>query len=192
VKRDPHKQDPNLPTINKIMKLKSFAPIVLLGLSLSMYSSLLVTHTPIAHAQVDESRKVNWENTRKLYPLIINAISSKNQSELEKLSDEMRANLDEIEKKLSRVGDGLHAKDRAWPWSDEKVNTMNALGRTRASLAAFRITFKTDPNTSPNDFINNFSQFTQAFDNLTNLYITHGRELDAMLKAFTQDCRECR
>jgi uncharacterized protein YukE len=175
------------------MKLKSFAPIVLLGLSLSMYTSMLATHTPIAHAQVDEARKTNWENAKKLYPLIINAINSKNQSELDKLSDEMRANLDEIEKKLSRVGEGLHAKDRAnWPWSDEKVNTMNALGRTRTSLAAFRFTFKTDPNISPNDFINNFSQFTQALDNLTNLYITHGRELDLILKAFTQDCRECR
>jgi uncharacterized protein YukE len=174
------------------MKFQSFTPIVILGLSLSMYSTLLVHDAPIAHAQVDESRTVNWENAKKLYPLIINAINSKNQSELDKLSDEMRANLDEIEKKLSRVGDRLHAKDRAWPWSDEKVNTMNALGRTRASLAAFRLTFKTDPNTSPNDFVNNFSQFTQAFDNLTNLYITHGRELDAMLKAFTQDCRECR
>jgi hypothetical protein len=195
VKRDPHEQHPSLPTINKTMKLKSFAPIVLLGLSLSMYSSMLVTHTPIAQAQVDESRKTNWGNLKKLYPLMVDAVTNQKRDEATKLIDEMKANLGYVDEKLYVVGQRLHEKDRNWPWAAKKATMSEKLNQLQTSLGTLKSrvqTVGTSTDSSLSDVKSYWQALSTASDDLMATYVSHGQELDAILKAFNAECPGCR
>ncbi len=177
------------------MKLKSFTPIVILGLSMSIYSSMLVTHTPIAHAQADESRKVNWDNAKRLYPIMIDAIKAQKTRDAYNAANELRANLDLIQAKLEVVGQRLHEKDRNWAWSSKAALAIQNIKEARVSIGVLESKLK-DPSSSPDSEVGyvqtNWAKFAASFDDLWIEYVKHGQELDAIVKAFYTECRECR
>ena len=177
------------------MKLKSFTPIVILGLSLSMYSSMLVTHAPIAHAQLDESRKVNWENAKKLYPIMIESIAAQRTRDGYNAANELRLNLDLVQAKLEVVGQRLHEKDRNWQWNSKAGLALQNLKEARTSIGILESKLK-DPSSSPDSEVGyvktNWAKFVVSFDDLWAEYVKHGQELDAMVKAFSAECPGCR
>jgi hypothetical protein len=180
------------------MKLKSFAPIVLLGLSLSLYSSMLVTHTPIAHAQVDEARKVNWENAKRLYPMLVNAVNAQNRDEAFKLTGELQENLLYVRDKVEKAGQRLHPKDinvSGWNWAEKRQATIYDLKNTTIAVGLLGGRMKevgSNPATELARVQTQWQSLTVSFDALMAEYENHGRELNEILKAFTNDCRECR
>jgi hypothetical protein len=177
------------------MKLKSFTPIVILGLSLSMYSSMLMTHTPIAHAQLDESRKSNWETSKKLYPMMVDAVAAQRIRDGYNAANELRLNLDIVQSKLEVVGQRLHEKDKNWQWNSKLGLVIQNLREAKVSIGLLESKLK-DPSSSPDSELGyvktNWAKFVVSFDDLWAEYVKHGQELDAMVKAFGAECPGCR
>lgn len=148
-----------------------------------------------AHAQVDEARKTNWDNAKKLYFEIVDAVGANNRDLAFSRTDELRANLDYIEDKLNRAGERLHEKDRAWLPTTKKVEAIDRLKRVRVAAGTLGSKIKevgSSPSSELSNFQSEWKSFGDSFDQLWIEYNAHGTELLDILKGFREDCRECK
>jgi hypothetical protein len=177
------------------MKQSLFTPIAILALSLSMSLPTLWVQTPIAHAQIDEARKTNWENAKKLYPLLVDATNAQKRDEVWKLTDELAANLEIMSKKLELVGQYLHPKDRNWAWSAKRNAALQTLTQTRNAVLKLGTTSKQVGTSMDSDLStvkNEWQKFGPSVDDLWSEYVMHGKELEAIVRSFNEECRGCR
>ncbi|MBD2326164.1 hypothetical protein [Alkalinema sp. FACHB-956] len=173
------------------MKLKSLSPLVAIGMSAAM----LLAHVPASHAKLDESRKVNWENAKKLYPMLMDAVATQRLRDAYNLTGELRLNLDYVQEKLEATGQRLHEKDRNWAWAPKKNAVVENLKRTRVAIGILGSKLKdvgSSPDSEMNTVKSEWQTFVTSYDDLWAEYVNHGKELDAMVKAFYEDCPGCR
>jgi hypothetical protein len=157
-------------------------------------AAMLLSHATTSVAQVDEARKSNWDNAKRLYVNIVDAVEGGKREEAYKRTDEFRANLDYIEDKLGRVGGRLHDKDRNWAWSSKKSTAIDKLKRCRTAAGILGSKVKEEGSSASSELSNFKSEwrdFGDAFDDLWREYSAHHKELLEILKAFREDCREC-
>jgi hypothetical protein len=177
------------------MKQSLFTPIAVLGLSILISTPALLIQTPIAHAQIDEARKTNWENAKKLYPLLVDATNAQKRDEVWKLTDELAANLEIMSKKLELVGQYLHPKDRNWAWSAKRNAALQNLTQTRNAVLKLGATSKQVGTSMDSDLStvkNEWQKFGPSVDDLWSEYVMHGKELEAIVRSFSEECRSCR
>jgi hypothetical protein len=162
---------------------------------LVVVTAMLFFQGPMANAQVDEAMKSNWDNAGKLYSLILDAVSAGKTEEVAKLTGEFRDNLDYVQEKLERVGQRLHEKDRNWTWSSKKDYAVKKVRETKVAAGTLSSTIQRSGVNSASSELSNFKgQWKECVESMNDLrkeYFAHGKELNEIMKAFREDCRDC-
>jgi len=146
------------------------------------------------HAQVDESRKANWENAKRLEAMIVDAIKAGKAREGASLIQEFKVNIDIVQDKLERAGERLHDLDKTWLASTRRAEAIDKAKKVRITLGDLSVAIAKldeDPASALGTFVSAWDDFVKAFDDLWRDYVQHGKELQERLKRFQDDCREC-
>jgi hypothetical protein len=172
------------------MRAHCFRTFAVVGIT----AAVVLTQASTSVAQVDEARKVNWDNTKKLYVEIVDAVGAGKRDEADKRISELKANLDLVQDKLHRVGQRLHDRDRNWQWSAKKSNTIDKLKRYRLAAGYVQVELAKAGSTANSElsaFKSEWKDFADNFDDLWREYTVHAKELQEVQRAFKEDCREC-
>ena len=76
-------------------------------------AALVLCHVSTSSAQIDEARKANWDNAKKLFQIIYDGTKGNNVREAFKSMEEFKTNMDIVQDKLERSGERLHDLDKA-------------------------------------------------------------------------------
>lgn len=173
------------------MKLNTYRLIVVMCGLVAM--SMIVASN--AHAQVDEAMGTNWDNAGRLSKLIVDAFEAGKQEEVYKLTDEFRANLDYVQNKVERVGQRLHDKDKNWPWAAKRDTAVQATQQARVAAGLLGSTVKGEglvkAASAYRDFKDRWAAFVEMMNALRIEFMSHGSELNNILKAFREECPKC-
>ena len=77
-------------------------------------AALVLCHVSTSSAQIDEARKANWDNAKKLFQIIYDGTKGNNVREAFKSMEEFKTNMDIVQDKLERSGERLHDLDKSW------------------------------------------------------------------------------
>jgi hypothetical protein len=172
------------------MRQRSFSRLAVIG-----WSALLLCQPSAAFAQIDEARGTNWDNAKRLYVIIVDAAAASppKRDEGYKATSELAANLDYVEAKLVRIGGRLHEKDRAWLGSRHS-EAIDRLKQARVGGGVLGVKLKevgSSHDSELRDFKSRWVAFVESFDRLWVDFSSHGKELNDILLAFRQECRQC-
>lgn len=95
---------------------------------------------------------------------------------------------------LGRVGDHLHERDRNWAWSEKKSEAIKQLDKTRVAAGSLENALHHELDWSSSavgEFKSEWTELVESMNGLWTEYLAHQRELDAITKAFREDCPGC-
>lgn len=93
------------------------------------------------------------------------------------------------------VGQYLHPKDRNWAWSAKRNAAIQNLTQTRNAVLRLGATSKQVGTSMDSDLStvkNEWQKFGLSVDELWSEYVMHGKELEAIVRSFSEECRGCR
>jgi hypothetical protein len=170
------------------MRQRSFRLLAVIG-----WSAVVLCQPSAAQAQIDEARGANWDNAKRLYVIIVDAAAAGKRDEGYKATDEFRMNLDFIQDKLTRIGGRLHEKDRSWHGSRQS-EAIERIRQAKVGAGALGIRLKdvgSSHDSELSDFKSRWTAFVESFDKLWIEFNNHGKELNDILRAFREECRQC-
>jgi hypothetical protein len=154
---------------------------------------VLLCQPSAALAQIDEARGTNWDNAKRLYVIIVDAAAAGKRDEGMHATRELSDNLDYVQDKLTRIGGRLHEKDRAWLGSRQS-EAIDRIRQAKVAGGALGLRLREVGSTFDSelrDFKSRWMAFVESFDKLWIDFNSHGKELNDILLAFRQECRQC-
>jgi hypothetical protein len=167
------------------MQQRWFRPLAVIGFAAAL------SHASTTEAQVTEARKVNMENARKLYVIIVDAVGAGKRDEAVKALDEFKANVDAVLGKLYRpVRENLHEKERSvlQPKMEIVQDRSQRLQTSAGVLKSASSSVSEDPSRLLSGFKDDWQAFDDSFKQLSNDFIAYGKELQDRMKRFQEVC----
>lgn len=160
----------------------------------SCTATLFLSYASTSIAQVDEARKVNWDNAKKLFQIIYDGAKGTNVREAFKSLDEFKANMDVVQDKLERSGERLHDIDKTWLSQTSRAKAIDGCKKVKIAGGSLQVAMQKlgeDPASSLSDFKSAFDEFANNFNQFWIEYTTRLKETDERVKRFREDCKEC-
>ena len=148
-------------------------------------AALVLCHVSTSSAQIDEARKANWDNAKKLFQIIYDGTKGNNVREAFKSMEEFKTNMDIVQDKLERSGERLHDLDKSW---------LSQTARAKAIEGCKKVAMQKlgeDPSSALGDFKSAFDDFTTNFNQFWVEYTARLKEIEERAKKFREDCKQC-
>jgi hypothetical protein len=157
-------------------------------------AALVLCQVSISSAQIDEARKANWENAKKLFQIIYDGTKGNNVREAFKSMEEFKTNMDIIQDKLERSGERLHDLDKSWLSQTARAKAIEGCKKVRLTAGSLQVAMQKlgeDPSSSLGDFKSAFDDFTANFNQFWTEYTARLKEIEERAKKFREDCKQC-
>ena len=157
-------------------------------------AALVLCHVSTSSAQIDEARKANWDNAKKLFQIIYDGTKGNNVREAFKSMEEFKTNMDIVLDKLERSGERLHDLDKSWLSQTARAKAIEGCKKVRLTAGSLQVAMQKlgeDPSSALGDFKSAFDDFTTNFNQFWVEYTGRLKEIEERTKKFREDCKQC-